>query len=124
MEIRKIVTIVEDVFADGEKKAEKPVRKAACIAVIKNPYAGKYQEDLSALIDFSEEIGKTISERAVEALGRDRSPESYGKAAIVGEKSELVHAAARSGVPSFVPRWAAARPSSLRQRNRARWGTP
>ncbi|HOW55254.1 MAG TPA: amino acid synthesis family protein [Syntrophorhabdaceae bacterium] len=94
MEIRKIVTIVEDVFADGEKKAEKPVRKAACIAVIKNPYAGKYQEDLSALIDFSEEIGKTISERAVEALGRDRSPESYGKAAIVGEKSELEHAAA------------------------------
>ncbi len=94
MEIRKIVTIVEDTLIDGEKKAAKPIRKAACIAVIKNPYAGKYEEDLTPLIDFSEEIGKTISERAVVALGVDRKPESYGKAAIVGEKGELEHAAA------------------------------
>lgn len=94
MEIRKIVTIVEDTLIDGEKKAAKPIRKAACIAVIKNPYAGKYEDDLTPLIDFSDEIGKVISERAVEALGTDRKPESYGKAAIVGEKGELEHAAA------------------------------
>jgi len=94
MEIRKIVTIIEDVFADGEKKAEKPVRKVACIAVIKNPYAGKYQEDLNPLIDYSENVGKIISERAVEALGKNNIPESYGKGAIVGEKGELEHAAA------------------------------
>lgn len=94
MEIRKIVTIVEDTLIDGEKKAAKPIRKAACIAVIKNPYAGKYEDDLTPLIDFSEEIGKVISERAVLALGPDKKPESYGKAAIVGEKGELEHAAA------------------------------
>lgn len=94
MEIRKIITIVEDTFIDGEKKAAKPIRKAACIAVIKNPYAGKFQDDLTPLIDFSDEIGKQISERAVAALGADRKPESYGKAAIVGEKGELEHAAA------------------------------
>ncbi|MDD3844881.1 MAG: amino acid synthesis family protein [Syntrophorhabdaceae bacterium] len=94
MEIRKIITIVEDMLADGEKKAAKPIRKAACIAVIKNPYAGTFQDDLTPLIDFSDEIGKVISERAVEALGPDRKPESYGKAAIVGEKGELEHAAA------------------------------
>ncbi|NLT22901.1 MAG: amino acid synthesis family protein, partial [Syntrophorhabdus sp.] len=94
MEIRKIVTIVEDTLIDGEKKAARPIRKAACIAVIKNPYAGKYEDDLTPLIDFSDEIGKVISERAVMALGTDRKPESYGKAAIVGEKGELEHAAA------------------------------
>jgi len=94
MEVRKIVTIIEDVFIEGEKRAGKPVRKVAAIAVIKNPYAGTYQEDLTALIDYSEEIGKVISERAVEALGKDRKPESYGKAAIVGERGELEHAAA------------------------------
>jgi hypothetical protein len=94
MEVRKIVTVIEDVFIEGEKKAAKPVRKVAAIAVIKNPYAGMYQEDLNALIDYSEEIGKTISERAVEALGKDRKVDSYGKAAIVGEKGELEHAAA------------------------------
>lgn len=94
MEVRKIVTIIEDVFIEGEKKAAKPVRKVAAIAVIKNPYAGTYQEDLSPLIDYSEEIGKVISERAVEALGKDRKVDSYGKAAIVGERGELEHAAA------------------------------
>lgn len=94
MEVRKIVTVIEDVFIEGEKKAAKPVRKVAAIAVIKNPYAGMYQEDLNPLVDYSEEIGKTISERAVEALGKDRKVDSYGKAAIVGEKGELEHAAA------------------------------
>jgi len=94
MEIRKIVTIVEDVYADGEKKVEKPVRKVAAVAVIKNPFAGKYQGILDILVDAGEELGKTLGERAVGALGKDRAAESYGKAAIVGEKGELEHAAA------------------------------
>ncbi len=94
MEIRKIVTIVEEVFADGEKKVEKPIKKAAAIAVIKNPFAGKYEESLDALIDTGDELGKILGERAVEALGKGATVDSYGKAAIVGEKGELEHAAA------------------------------
>ncbi len=93
MEIRKMVTVVEDVFADGAKKADKPIRKVAAIAIIKNPYAGVYQEDLSSLIDDGEALGKILGERAVAAL-EGRTPESYGKAAIVGEKGEYEHAAA------------------------------
>jgi hypothetical protein len=93
MEIRKIVTVVEDVFADGEKQASKPVRKVAAIAVIKNPFAGTFQLDLAELVDNGEELGKLLGERAVAAL-EGRPPESYGKAAIVGEKGELEHAAA------------------------------
>lgn len=92
MEVRKIVTVVEEIFWEGEKKVEKPLKKVAVAAVIKNPYAGKYVEDLTPLIDYSEEIGKVISEKAVKALGSE--VESYGKAAIVGEKGELEHAAA------------------------------
>jgi hypothetical protein len=92
MEIRKIVTVIEDVFADGEKKTEKPIRKVAVLGVIRNPYAGKFEEDLTPLIDYSEELGKVLSDRAVAALGGE--VHSYGKAAIVGEKGELEHAAA------------------------------
>jgi len=93
MEIRKIVTIVEEVRIDGEKVLERPLRKAACAVVFKNPFAGIYQGDLSQLIDFSEVVGKEISERAVKAL--DGNPvDSYGKGAIVGERGELEHAAA------------------------------
>ena len=94
MEIRKIVTIVEEVFADGEKKVEKPIKKVAAIAVIKNPFAGEYEESLDVLIDIGDQLGKILGERAVEALGKGAAVDSYGKAAIVGEKGELEHAAA------------------------------
>ena len=93
MEIRKMVTVVEDVFYDGGKKVAKPVRKVAALAIIKNPFAGVFQEDLSTLIDDGEALGKILGDRAVAAL-EGRQPESYGKAAIVGEKGEYEHAAA------------------------------
>jgi len=94
MEIRKMVTIIEDIYGDGEKKAQRPVRRVAAVAVIKNPFAGRYEDNLDLLIDNGEELGKILGERAVEALGKDRTPESYGKASIVGEKGEMEHAAA------------------------------
>jgi hypothetical protein len=94
MEIRKIVTIVEEVLADGERKVAKPIKKVAAIAVIKNPFAGKYEEALDTLIDIGDELGKILGEKAVEALGKGSTVDSYGKAAIVGEKGELEHAAA------------------------------
>jgi len=93
VEIRKMVTVVEDVFWEGGKKVEKPLRKVAAMAIIKNPFAGVFQEDLSVLIKTGEELGKVLGERAVAAL-EGRKPESYGKAAIVGEKGEFEHAAA------------------------------
>jgi hypothetical protein len=93
MEIRKIVTVIEDVFSEGGKKLHKPIRKAAAIAVIQNPFAGTFQEDLSELVKTGEELGRLLGEQAVSALA-GRKPESYGKAAIVGEKGESEHAAA------------------------------
>jgi hypothetical protein len=102
--IRKIVTVVEETRSEMGRPVEPPTRRAAAVAVIANPYAGRYVEDLSELIDVGEELGDLLARRAVEALGIDGSAtESYGKAAAVGENGELEHAAAilhpRLGTP-------------------------
>lgn len=95
MEIRKYVTIVEETAMEGGKKVDPPTRKAAAIAVIKNPFAGKYVEDLNELIDTGEKLGGILGKKAVEALKMPpQQAESYGKAAIVGVDGELEHAAA------------------------------
>ena len=95
MEILKYVTILEETLKEGGKKVDPPTRKAAAIAVIKNPFAGKYVENLDQLIDIGEELGGILAKRAVEALRIiPKNAESYGKAAIVGVDGELEHAAA------------------------------
>jgi hypothetical protein len=92
MMIRRLTTIVEETRAEAGRDVAPPTRKAAAIAVIANPFAGRYVEDLSELIGIGEELGGMLGERAVAALGG--AVESYGKAAIVGEDGELEHAAA------------------------------
>ncbi|HVT52941.1 MAG TPA: amino acid synthesis family protein [Dongiaceae bacterium] len=93
--IRKIVTVVEETHSEAEHPIDPPTRRAAAIAVIANPFAGRYVEDLTQLIDIGEELGQLLGERAVKALGIDPTKaESYGKAAAVGESGELEHAAA------------------------------
>ena len=94
-EVRKMYTFLEEIHADGVKKLAKPVRKAAAAAVFKNPFAGKYVEDLSLLYDWSTELGEILTKKAVTALGINAGEvESYGKAALVGEGGELEHCAA------------------------------
>src|SRR5206468_7277442 len=92
MKIRKLLTIREEILEDGGRKAERPVTKVAAVAVIENPFAGRYVEDLQELIKTGEELGDLLGRRAVAALGAP--VHSYGKAAIVGEHGEYEHAAA------------------------------
>jgi hypothetical protein len=93
--IRKIATLVEEILSEQGRPVTPPLRRAAAIAVIENPFAGRYQEDLAELIDIGEELGALLAERAVAALGVPGAEvESYGKAAAVGENGELEHAAA------------------------------
>lgn len=95
MEVRKFVTVVEETLMEGGREVKPPTRKAAALAVIKNPFAGKYVESLEELADIGEELGAILGKRAVEALGRPAErTESYGKAAIVGTDGELEHAGA------------------------------
>ena len=94
-QVRRIFTVVEETHADGTVRLSTPTRKAAAAAVITNPFAGKYQEDLSLLIQWSEELGELLTKKAVAALGL--APDkihSYGKGAIVGTDGELEHCAA------------------------------
>lgn len=93
--IRKIVTFVDETLSEQGQPISPPLRRAAAVAVIENPFAGIYREDLSLLIDIGEELGGLLAERAVAALGIAGSDvQSYGKAAAVGENGELEHAAA------------------------------
>jgi hypothetical protein len=93
--IRKIVTVVEETRSELGRVVDPPTRRAASIAVIENPFAGRYVEDLQELIDIGEELGGLLAEYAVNALGIEGPrAESYGKAAAVGENGELEHAAA------------------------------
>ncbi|MFK7994392.1 MAG: amino acid synthesis family protein [Granulosicoccus sp.] len=93
--IRKIVTTVENTYLEMGQSINPPTRRAASVAVIENPFAGEYQEDLEALMIIGEELGDLLGRKCVEALGIEPSQaESYGKSAMVGENGELEHAAA------------------------------
>jgi hypothetical protein len=93
--VRKIYIVVEETHADGTVRLETPTRKAAAAAVFGNPFAGKYQEDLSLLIQWSEELGEMLTQKAVAALGIEPgNVHSYGKGAVVGTGGELEHCAA------------------------------
>jgi Amino acid synthesis len=93
--IRKLLTFVEETRTEMGQAVNPPTRRAAAVAVIENPYAGRFVEDLSDLIEIGEELGDLLAKRAAAALGIEGSrAESYGKAAAVGENGELEHAAA------------------------------
>lgn len=93
--IRKLIVTVDETRIEMGKEINPPARRAVAIAVIENPYAGAYSENLDQLIDIGEELGSLLGEKCVKALGIEPGQaESYGKAAIVGEAGELEHAAA------------------------------
>ncbi len=95
MEIRKLITVIEETRREMDREVVPATRKAAAIAVVKNPFAGRYVEDLTPLMDMGEELGGLLGNAARQALGlAPEQCESYGKAAIVGLKGELEHAGA------------------------------
>lgn len=93
--IRKIATFVEETHTEIGREISPPTRKAVAVAVIENPFAGQYVDDLTPLMEIGAELGGMLGARAVAALGiKPEEAESYGKAAMVGEDGELEHAAA------------------------------
>jgi hypothetical protein len=93
--IRKIIVQVDEVRIEMGQAVNPPTRRALAMAVIDNPYAGAYAENLDQLVAIGEELGGLLGERCVQALGiAPGAAHSYGKAAIVGEAGELEHAAA------------------------------
>lgn len=95
MDVRKYVDLIEEIRTENGKPVNPPARKAAAIAVIRNPFAGAYEEDLEPLTDIGDILGEELSRRAMRSLQIDPDKvESFGKGAVVGLGGELEHAAA------------------------------
>ena len=94
-QIRKLVVQIDETHREMDREVHPPTRRALAMAVIHNPCAGRYVENLDELIAIGEELGGLLGQRCVQALGiAAEQAHSYGKAAIVGEAGELEHAAA------------------------------
>jgi hypothetical protein len=93
--IRKVVVQIDEIHSEMGRSIEPPTRRAVAMAVIANPYAGRFSDTLDELIAIGEELGGLLGAKCVQALGiAPDQVQSYGKAAIVGEAGELEHAAA------------------------------
>lgn len=94
VEIRKIITLVEEIYHEGGPRAEVPRRRAAVMAVIKNPFAGRYEPDIQGFMDDLKPLGLQMAQKLIDALGGDASVvEGFGKGSIVGAAGELEHGA-------------------------------
>ncbi|CTQ53143.1 hypothetical protein LP7551_01664 [Roseibium album] len=92
-DIRKIVTFDEEVLIEGFRKAETPWRMFAVAAVVRNPWAGRYVEDLTPEIQsYGPVLGSLLTERVINLAGSGEAIEAYGKAAVVGLDGEVEHA--------------------------------
>ena len=92
--VRKFLVSVEDIFHEGGPVAATPYRRGAVLAVIENPFAGSYHENIQPFMDDLKPLGLAMAEKLLAALGCDaKAIEGYGKGAIVGEAGEVEHAA-------------------------------
>jgi hypothetical protein len=95
LEIRKVVTFNEETRIEGFRKVESPLRLFAAAAVIRNPWAGRYVEDLKPEIrGYGPILGELLTKEILELAGGGDNIEAYGKAAIVGLNGEIEHASA------------------------------
>ena len=93
VDVRKIVTSVEEIWHEGGPRAKKPYRRGAIAAVVANPYAGRYVEDLTPMMDALKPLGYQLAAELIKALGGPKKVDAYGKSVIVGVAGESEHAA-------------------------------
>ena len=91
--LRKMQVVVEEVFHEGGPVAAVPQRRAAVLAVIRNPFAGRFVPDIQGFMDDLRPLGISMAKRLVAAIGGADRVEGYGKGAIIGAGGELEHAA-------------------------------
>ncbi|HHZ09138.1 MAG TPA: amino acid synthesis family protein [Rhizobiales bacterium] len=91
--IRKTSLLVEEIFHEGGPVAERPRRRAAAMAVVRNPFAGRYEEALQGAMEDLKPLGLMLTDRLIAALGDRSAIDGYGKGAIVGTAGEIEHGA-------------------------------
>ena len=93
IDVRKLVCTVEDIWHDGGPRLATPRQRGSLAAVVKNPYAGRYVEDIQPMMEALKPLGREMAKRLVAALGGAGRIESYGKGALIGLAGETEHAA-------------------------------
>ena len=111
--IRKVKLDVEEVFHEGGPRASFPLRIAVATAVVANPYAGKYVEDLLPFMQELRALGAELSEQLIHALGGAKNVQAYGKGAIVGEDGELEQGAVWHEAGGWAMREALGNPKAI-----------
>lgn len=113
VKVRKFKLDVEDILHERGPVAAEPLRVAVAMAIVENPYAGRYVEDLNAFMQELRGLGADLSGRLIEALGSPDKVEAYGKAAIVGEDGELEHGAVWHEAGGWAMREALGEPKAI-----------
>jgi hypothetical protein len=93
VDVRKIVTMVEEIRHEGGPSARKPCLRGAIAAVVANPFAGRYVQDLTPMMDALKPLGYQLAAELIKALGGPKKVDAYGKSVIVGVAGESEHAA-------------------------------
>ena len=94
IEVRKIVTAIEEIYHEGGPPVDHPAKRGSIFAVIKNPFAGRYVEDIQPFMEDLKPLGVDLAQRLVAALGVEAAQvEGYGKGAIIGAGGEIEHGA-------------------------------
>lgn len=119
IEIRKRALTVETVYHEGGPVAEVPLKMAAAMAVIRNPYAGRYEEDLMPFMAELRSLGRELAEELVDALGGADRVEVYSKAAIVGINGEMEHGAVWHEAGGWAMREVLGQPKAMVPANKA-----
>ena len=92
--IRKRLIQIEEIFHEGGKPAKEPLRRGAVLSVIRNPFAGRYVEEIAGFMDDLAPLGLAMAKALLSALGGDPAAiQGYGKGAIIGSAGELEHGA-------------------------------
>lgn len=91
--LRKMIYSVEEIFHEGGPQPEKSLRRAAALAIIKNPYSGRYEADIQSFMEDLKPLGLSMAQRLLDMLGGAEQIEGYGKGALIGEGGELEHGA-------------------------------
>ncbi len=93
VDVRKLVVSIEDVWHDNGPRLDVPLQRGSAAAVVRNPYAGRYVEDIQAMMEALKPLGREMAARLVAALGGPSRIEGYGKGALIGLAGELEHGA-------------------------------
>jgi len=113
MEVRRYITLVEEILEEGGRRMEPAGKRAAAIAVIKNPFAGKYVEDLTPLIEIGDKLGGILGKMAVDALGiKPEAAENYARPPSWARPASA-STPPRSCTPSWEPLSAAPWPAQI-----------